>query len=913
MKIVEKFLSPLIEQQFPEFYRTDGPALIAFVKAYYEWLENNTQELVLEDDTGFEIGDLIFQGDSREGKIISKFNGRYLVELTTKEEFKCNRLCNDLTILRGESGGSTFILQQRRYNVEYIARNLSEFRDIDKTIDRFIINFKNKYLADIQFTTASNKQLFVKNALNFYRAKGTERAIDLFFKLIYGFEARVYYPGDDIFKPSDNEWVDVSYVEIEQSDTNVEFVGQLIRGIKSNATAFVERLVRIKKDSRFISVLYLANIEGTFLTGETIVTTNLSTNITSRVIGSLTRFEIISSNTDFKLGQVVEVVDGQGRSAKARVTGIIDKVGTVDFELLSGGWGYTQDAQIFSSERVYEFNDIKIANTSPYNLNEPFNLFETIRQDLISFVVDESNTFFNTNTMIIGIDSSNNQTFEGKVVSINPDDNTVVVNYDKNTTNTNIIIDTDILYSNTQMLSIDVLSINNSISATGNVFAFGDDVTFTYTGPSDAAIGDVLYQVNDFGQIFCSLEVLNVYTNQILNEKYFDVIRSDGIFRTNRTLINSRNNSQYTIVKAANVSVGLIEASNIFYPLANTYGENTGTFGTGVSFSFDNEASFQIIDYSNQQTITDFYSPSIIDISSNTVIESNTYDYSANSSFGFDDIISDVVPFEDVTIASINSIVVRNPGKGYPTNPFYRIFDRKSFHMERYDFIIRYTEDQRTFREGEIIIGLTNLGKAQIVKHIATEKTLIATRISIANNLSTDEDIVEGESIRGETTGIVATVEYINENRIKPRTGYNANIRSDSLSGSGFVTSLQVIDSGFGYFEDEIVALVTTDELRKNITAFVKLGEYGIGTGYHTSNKSFLSSDKYLHDNDFYQEYSYAVLTSLPFQVYKQTLIDVLHVAGTKPFGFYYGTEESTLQVNSETQTKVYLTPPKIS
>ena len=312
MKFIEKYISPLIKNQFPDFYKEEGQLFIAFVKAYYEWLENNFQQIAFEDDTGFEIGDTIEQGPSR-GRIVTKYDSYYLIEIFTEEPFKCNTLCNDLTLARSSSGGVSFISIQRRFNHEYLARRLPEFRDIDKTIDSFIVNFKNKYLPDIQFTTASNKQLFIKNSLDFYRAKGTERAVDLFFKLIYGFEAKVYYPGDDIFKPSDNEWVNVAYLEIEESPENVQFVAQIILGSRSNATAYVERLVRIRKGARYISVLYLSNVEGSFQTDETVFTTTLSTNVTSRILGSLNTLEIISSDSGFTIGETVTVVDGAGK------------------------------------------------------------------------------------------------------------------------------------------------------------------------------------------------------------------------------------------------------------------------------------------------------------------------------------------------------------------------------------------------------------------------------------------------------------------------------------------------------------------------------------------------------------------------------------------------------------------------
>ena len=41
MKNIEKRISPLIQSQFPSFYQEEGENFIAFVKAYYEWLENS--------------------------------------------------------------------------------------------------------------------------------------------------------------------------------------------------------------------------------------------------------------------------------------------------------------------------------------------------------------------------------------------------------------------------------------------------------------------------------------------------------------------------------------------------------------------------------------------------------------------------------------------------------------------------------------------------------------------------------------------------------------------------------------------------------------------------------------------------------------------------------------------------------
>ena len=43
----EDYISPLIERQFPAIYREDGPEFVAFVKAYYEYLEQTDKDLYI--------------------------------------------------------------------------------------------------------------------------------------------------------------------------------------------------------------------------------------------------------------------------------------------------------------------------------------------------------------------------------------------------------------------------------------------------------------------------------------------------------------------------------------------------------------------------------------------------------------------------------------------------------------------------------------------------------------------------------------------------------------------------------------------------------------------------------------------------------------------------------------------------
>ena len=78
-----KTVSQLVENQFPSFYKEDGPGFVAFVKAYYEFLET-----------------------------------------TDKYTYKENR-------------------------------ELFNSNDIDDTLSEFLVHFKEKYLSDFPFVTAT--------------------------------------------------------------------------------------------------------------------------------------------------------------------------------------------------------------------------------------------------------------------------------------------------------------------------------------------------------------------------------------------------------------------------------------------------------------------------------------------------------------------------------------------------------------------------------------------------------------------------------------------------------------------------------------------------------------------------------------------------------------------------------------
>ena len=75
MTIPKNQLSSLVPSQLPEFVRIDHPTLVAFLSAYYEWLETNSElysPMALEG-----LSDV----DETMDKFVSQFKKQYLLDL----------------------------------------------------------------------------------------------------------------------------------------------------------------------------------------------------------------------------------------------------------------------------------------------------------------------------------------------------------------------------------------------------------------------------------------------------------------------------------------------------------------------------------------------------------------------------------------------------------------------------------------------------------------------------------------------------------------------------------------------------------------------------------------------------------------------------------------------------------------
>lgn len=100
--------------------------------------------------------------------------------------------------------------------------------------------------------------------------------------------------------------------------------------------------------------------------------------------------------------------------------------------------------------------------------------------------------------------------------------------------------------------------------------------------------------------------------------------------------------------------------------------------------------------------------------------------------------------------------------------------------------------------------------------------------------------------------------------------------------------TISLLDVTGTFLENEDIEIVGNESEVLTITGSANSSEpSGVieGQGRWTNNDGFLSWDKYIQDNDYYQDYSYEIRTYITRDVYENLIKRIIHPAGLKFFG----------------------------
>jgi hypothetical protein len=900
MDIIEKTISNLVESQFPGFYREEGPIFVEFVKKYYEWMEteycilNEKQNLgsvsvsfgnnvvvgtgtfFLDKFSNVEVNDTmgnviqcpriaIFKEDDSEYiwyNIDTVANNTHII-LKSAPQFNGNNL----------SYGTT----KRQKNPLYQSRHFYEYKDIDETTEQFLLFFKEKYLKNIRFETQTNTRQLIKHALDIYRSKGTERSIDLLFRLVFGSGAEVYLPSQDIFRLSDGQWYVPRYLEVSLNNNNVRFVGKQLTGATSGAKAFVDSVIRRNVKGKLVDVLYISAIKGNFVTGEVLYLDNDPVIFDSKIkiIGSLTSIDINQNGigANYNVGDIIDISSVKGEQGKARVTATSNATGVVTFTLENGGFGYTSNAQVIISEKVLTISNLQTSETNNY-----FNTFDTLTQPIAYINFENSTSEFSNGESIFTYHPNNAVKGTGLILYANnagSNAGTLTVYPQSGDLDESIIYTTDNTISASLTLSNGYFSQNvtaNIMGSSANLLIFVSDVTNTFSR------NDEVFQLN-----LSNVEIANAkvrtFTSTIGTNGTILVQNVNGVFSPQFQLKN-RNSNATCNVDSQTLSIGVYDIDNDFVSFegnfvytTNNQTNGTVTFvstGAGANLGISNDFLYSEVVRLNTDKLIDY---------ANVALNSSNYGFPPSGNETLSTIMDDALSYDLITIGKIRSLIGVNRGDEYNIAPLVTIYDPNIYYFDRQDYKITLS-NSTNFAIGELITQEAT-GARGLIKSTSNSTVLFVERLNLlrANNFvaTTNSSTV----IVGSSSGFSANVFDVTTDFDSRYLGFNSDISSESITSNGVITSVEIIDSGFGYVDNEEIIFAKGNEVA---VATSRLGTGGKGTGYYKKNGGFLSDVKKLYDGLYYQEYSYDILSSMQLNKYEQMLKQILHVAGTKYF-----------------------------
>lgn len=262
-------------------------------------------------------------------------------------------------------------------NVLQSTNTLYNSKDIDLIDDYLLEEVVKEILPYFPKEILLDKRTFIKHVGQYYRSKGTPESIKFLFRILYNEEIEIYFPKEQVIKPSDGKWVLPLSLRVDTGDVNVFDIERCkITGTISKATAIVEKV--IKSVDRQLGIqyveLYISNIDKLFTTGENVTTTIVRTNgdedfVTAKLIGSLSEIKIDPKNRglyyngyDTELnydGDPVTIVGGLNPSSNNPI-GAIATVGDVlkgsveEVLIKNGGFGF-RSPDLYQNSSILDF------------------------------------------------------------------------------------------------------------------------------------------------------------------------------------------------------------------------------------------------------------------------------------------------------------------------------------------------------------------------------------------------------------------------------------------------------------------------------------------------------------------------------------------------------------------------------
>lgn len=331
-----------------EELRADSEQFLLFLQAYYEWMQ--TASITITNKTGtFQRDENVIQtksvtvanGDIFDVSVatgvikqVDVANNILVVKMTTNRPFDLR------TLIEGETSGATATTTAITDNVLRHAGRLGDNRTIENSVDKYVEFLKDELYSTMPMDMEVDERFIAKKFKEFFRTKGNEESYKFLFRVLYGENIELKYPGEEILRVSDGKFEKARIIRVLSIDNTTDYLNQTVAGETSGALGNVVDIRKFFIGPTEISQLTLTLTSGTFLPDEKIyVVADETVNTTA--YGMLTGFEIVDGGSGYGVGDNISIESSVGTSANASVLSIksspITKI-TIDVP----GYGYRE-------------------------------------------------------------------------------------------------------------------------------------------------------------------------------------------------------------------------------------------------------------------------------------------------------------------------------------------------------------------------------------------------------------------------------------------------------------------------------------------------------------------------------------------------------------------------------------------
>ena len=649
----------------------------------------------------------------------------------------------------------------------------------------------------------------------------------------------------DRLKPSSGNWRQDKSIRIITDDLASSFESHSITGSQSGATAIVNRVDEFAAGVFDITELFLTNIKGTFIVGETITSNEVDGVSGSGIAQGLISEIIINvAGSDYKINDQLVFSGGGGVGATAKV-GEIGSGTLSSFTIFDGGDGYLEDKQLtvnnFATMGTGFAGKIKeVVDTFTFSKNEDIigNFTSVVFDDLAYEMSGDASA----NSQDRLIDALGFSKLDAGHIS-NVETTASGAGYEAIPR----ITISEPTTEDFEDASVQILNLNpdpDSLATTNAITDFFDPGE-KITSNSGTKIGTF------FGTVSTDDTINDPSRIRVKTIKFLDtnVTQKIPIAQRNDLIVN---NSTYLSTTKPSIY-------HLKFVTGGTGSTNTIKYRRGIDAreSFNNANNTAKADWyptSGGESVTGDYQTLSFGISSltrvSTLATATTY-----GKHGLED-------------GQIVAITGASPA-GYNGTATITVSSPTTF----------------TYTVGG---SLTTPATGTILYN-----ENVSVKFTLPFGHSTDDeyafstiDFVSTEVITGANSGAVATVNTGVAFSAGGDLGNNAVVGvASGDAGSGSIKSIEIQDPGVGFTSVPTITLPGLGGENANLTA--KIGAMRTETGIYLDENGRVSSNKKLIDSDFYQDYSYSLIANKQLNEYQEIVFKLLHPIGTKLFGEY--------------------------